>query len=116
KDVFVPKAHRFNLRRFVTENSQIYKLAMYLGQLGRFKSVTMGDTVKAVSDPQDKFLYESWVSADALEAKDYERLEAKVRVPPAEYERNIREMVRLVREHGAIPILLHNELRPGSPY
>ncbi|MDX6614450.1 MAG: hypothetical protein QOD75_3636 [Blastocatellia bacterium] len=116
RDVFVPKAHRFNLRRFVTENSQIYKLAMYLGQLSKFKSVTMGETVKAVSDPQDKFLYESWVSADALEAKDYERLEARVRVPPAEYERNIREMIRLVREHGAVPILLHNELRPGSPY
>jgi lysophospholipase L1-like esterase len=116
KDVFVPKPKRFNLRRFITENSQLYKLAMYLGQLGKFKSVTMGDTVKAVSDPRDNFLYESWVSADALEAKDYERLEAKVRVPPADYERNIREMIRFVRDRGAVPILLHNELRPGSPY
>jgi hypothetical protein len=25
-------------------------------------------------------------------------------------------MIRLVREYGALPILLHNELRPGSPY
>lgn len=116
KDVFVQKPKRFSLRRFVTENSELYKLAVYLGQLNKFKSVTMGDTIKAVSDPNDNFLFESWVSADALEAKDYERLEAKVRVPPADYDRNIREMVRLVREHGAIPILLHNELRPGSPY
>jgi len=116
KDVFVPKPKRFSLRRFITENSEIYKLAVYLGQLNKFKSVTMGDTVKAVSNPQDNFLYESWVSAEALEAKDYERLEAKVRVPPADYERNIREMIRLVREHGATPVLLHNELRPGSPY
>lgn len=116
KDVFVPKSKRFTLRRFVTENSEIYKLAAYLNQLGKFQSVTMGDTIKAVSDPNDNFLYESWVSADALEAKDYERLESKVRVPPADYEQNIREMIRLVREKGAVPILLHNELRPGSPY
>lgn len=116
KDVFVPKPWRFSLRRFITENSEIYKLAAYLNQLGKFQSVTMGDTIKSVSDPNDNFLVESWVSADALEAKDYERLESKVRVPPAEYERNIREMIRLVREHNAVPILLHNELRPGSPY
>jgi hypothetical protein len=25
-------------------------------------------------------------------------------------------MIRLAREHGAVPIVLHNELRPGSPY
>jgi len=76
----------------------------------------MGDTIKAVSNPSDNFLYESWVSADALEAGDYERLEAKVRVTPADYDQNIREMIRLVRERGAVPILLHNELRAGSPY
>lgn len=116
KDVFVPKSRRFNLRRFITENSEIYKLAAYLNQLGKFEAITMGDTIKAVSNPNDNFLYESWVSADALEAKDYERLEAKVRVPPADYEQNIREMIRLVKEHNAVPILLHNELRPGSPY
>lgn len=116
KDVFVPKPKRFSLRRFITENSELYKLAAYLSQLNKFKSVTMGDTIKAVSDPNDNFLFESWVSADALEAKDYERLESKVRVPPADYDRNIREMIRLVREHGAVPLLLHNELRPGSPY
>jgi lysophospholipase L1-like esterase len=116
KDVFVPKPRRFSLRRLITENSEIYKLAAYLNQLGKFEAVTMGDTIKAVSDPNDNFLVESWVSADALEAKDYERLESKVRVPPAEFDQNIREMIRLVREHGALPILLHNDLRPGSPY
>ena len=116
KDVFVPKRKRFSLKHFITENSELYKLAMYLGQLKKFESVKMGETIRAVSDPNDKFLYESWVSADALEAKDYERLAEKVRVPPAAYDQNIREMIRLVREHGAFPILLHNELRPGSPY
>jgi lysophospholipase L1-like esterase len=116
KDVFVPKSRRFSLRRFITENSEIYRLAAYLNRLGKFDAVTMGDTMKDASDPNADFLFESWVSADALEAKDYERLESKVRVPPAEYEQNIREMIQLVREHGAVPILLHNDLRPGSPY
>lgn len=116
KDVLVPKPKRFSLKHFIAENSELYKLAVYLGQLKKFESVTMGETMKAVSDPNDKFLYESWVSADALEAKDYERFESRVRVPPADYDRNIREMIRLVREYGAVPILLHNELRPGSPY
>ena len=116
KDIFVPKQKRFNLRRFITENSELCKLAMYLGQLKKFESVTMGETIKAVSDPNDKFVYESWVSAEALEAADYQKLEARIRVPPADYEQNLREMIRLIKEHGAVPILLHNELRPGSPY
>jgi len=116
RDVFVPKSGRFSLRRFITQNSEIYRLAAYLNQLGKFDAVTMGDTMKAASDPNADFLFESWVSADALEAKDYERLESKVRVPPPEYEQNIREMIRLVRDHNAVPILLHNDLRPGSPY
>jgi len=116
KDVFVPKPKRFILRRFITEHSELYKLAAYLSQLSKFQSITMGDTIKAVSDPNDNFLFESWVSADALEANDYERLESKVRVPPVDYDQNIREMIRLVREHNAVPVLLHNELRPGSPY
>ena len=116
KDVFVPKQKRFSLRRFIVENSELYRLATYLGQLRKFQSTTMGDTLKAVSDPNDKFIYESWVSAEALEAANYEKLEARIRVPPADYEQNIREMIRVVREYGATPVLLHNELRPGSPY
>lgn len=116
KDVFVSKPKRFSLRRLIIENSELYKLAAYLGQLKKFESVTMGETIRAVSDPKDNFLYESWVSADALEANDYDRLKSRVRVPPTDYGQNIREMIRLVREQGAVPILLHNELRPGSPY
>lgn len=116
KDVFVPRQKRFSLKNLIRDRSEIYKLAVYLAQVNRFESITLGETIKAVSDPKAEFLYESWVSAEALEPKDYDRLEARVRVPPAEYEKNIREMIRLVREKGALPILLHNDLRPGSPY
>jgi lysophospholipase L1-like esterase len=116
KDIFVPKQKRFGLKQLIRDHSEIYKLAVYLAQVSKFDSITLGETIKAVSDPKAEFLYESWVSAEALEPADYDRLEARVRVPPAEYESNIREMVRLVRERGGLPILLHNDLRPGSPY
>jgi lysophospholipase L1-like esterase len=116
KDVFVSRPKRFKLKRFIFENCEIYKLAAYLAQVRKFESIAMSETLRAVADPNEKFLYESWVSAEALEAKDYDRLEPRVRVPPADYERNVREMIKLAREHGAIPILLHNDLRPGSPY
>jgi lysophospholipase L1-like esterase len=88
----------------------------YLGQAWKFERITMTDHLKDISDPNGQFLYESWVSAPALEVKDYARLESRLRVTPADYETNIKQMIRLVREHGAVPILLHNELRTGSPY
>ena len=116
KDVLVPKTHHFSLRKFITENSELYKLLTYLGSARKFETITMADNLKAISDPNEQFVYESWVSAPALEVKDYERLESRLRVTPADYEKNIKEMIRLIRERGAVPILLHNELRPGSPY
>lgn len=116
KDVLVPKTHRFGLREFITENSELYKLLTYLGQARKFEEVTMTDNLRVSSDPNEQFAYESWVSAEALEVKDYERFESRLRVTPVDYEKNINEMIRLIRDHGATPILLHNELRPGSPY
>ncbi len=116
RDILVARPKYFKLKRFVLENSELYRLLAYLGQLKKFESVSMRDQLKAIADPNEAFLYESWVSVEALEAKDYERLESRVRVSPSDYEKNIREMIKLVRAQGAAPILLHNELRPGSPY
>jgi hypothetical protein len=47
---------------------------------------------------------------------DYDSIEPWTRVSPQDYERNIREMIRLARERGAGVILLDNELWAGSPY
>jgi lysophospholipase L1-like esterase len=116
KDVFVEKPKRFSFKQFVLGHFELYKLLTYLAQVGKFESVSMSDDLKAAADPNAAFVYEAWVSAEALEAKDYERLESRVRVSPADYEKNIREMIRLVKARGSIPILLHNDLRPGSPY
>ena len=116
QDVLVARARHFQLKSFVVEHSELYRLLTYLGQIRQFESVSMGDQLKAIADPNAGFLYESWVSAEALEASAYERLESRVRVSPPDYEKNIREMIKLVRAQGAAPVLLHNELRPGSPY
>jgi len=117
KDVVVPRqTKRFKLKGFIMENSELYKLITYFGQLKRFESTTMGDQLKAIADPNAGFFYEAWVSAEALEAADYEHLESRLRVSPADFDQNIRGMIRLVRERGAFPLLLNNELRPGSPY
>ena len=47
---------------------------------------------------------------------DYESLEPWTRVSPHDYETNVREMIRLARDHGARAVLLDNELWDDSPY
>jgi lysophospholipase L1-like esterase len=49
-------------------------------------------------------------------AIDYDEIEPWTRVSPRDYERNVREMVRLAAAAGARPILLDNELWGDSPY
>src|SRR5262249_38317169 len=39
-----------------------------------------------------------------------------MRVSPADYERNIRSMIRLARDNRAGAILLYNEIWSGNPY
>ncbi|MDH3283883.1 MAG: GDSL-type esterase/lipase family protein [Acidobacteriota bacterium] len=49
--------------------------------------------------------------AERTHTVDIDRLlQRSVRVPPDEYETNIREMIRLTREHGAEPVLLFTDL------
>jgi hypothetical protein len=43
-------------------------------------------------------------------------MEPWTRVSPRDYDRNLREMVKLGRDHGARAVLLDNELWPESPY
>lgn len=49
-------------------------------------------------------------------AVDYDSIEPWTRVSPHDYERNVREMIRLARERGASVVLVDNELWEGSPY
>src|SRR5262249_26619682 len=47
---------------------------------------------------------------------DYNTIEPWTRVGLHDYEANLREMIRLAREHGAGVVLLDNELWAESPY
>jgi lysophospholipase L1-like esterase len=112
-----PRLKGFGLRRFLSGNLETVKLLFYLSRGARAGSQTVGEHLKALVNPPEKSsTYEGWASSDALDAGDYDRLEARTRVSPTDYERNIREMIALVRARGATPVLLHNELRAGSPY
>jgi lysophospholipase L1-like esterase len=112
-----PQHKGWGIKSFLVDDLESYKLLWYLGRVAKFKARTMGYYLKATVDPQRKVeTYEGWTSTESLEAEDYDRLEPQTRVSPQDYESNLREMLRLIRERGATPILVHNELRPGSPY
>jgi lysophospholipase L1-like esterase len=111
-----PRPARFHLKAFLANHMESLKLSRYLAELSKFKRVSLTEHLKAIASPDDKFIYETWASAESLEPSDYERFESKTRVSPKDYETNMRQLVALVRSAGATPILLHNELRPGSPY
>lgn len=112
-----PRLKGFGLRRFLSSNLETVKLLFYLTRGARRESPTVGEHLKALVNPPEKSsTYEGWASTEALAADDYDKLEARTRVAPEDYERNIREIIALVRASGATPVLLHNELRAGSPY
>ena len=117
KDRAAPAHKGWGVKSFLADHLESYKLLRYLGRLRKFETRTMSDYLKAIIDPSKKIeTYEGWATTESLEAQDYDKLEARTRVSPQDYESNMREMIRLIREHGAKPIMVHNELRPGSPY
>jgi hypothetical protein len=75
----------------------------------RFDSQLRGITEASVNGD------EIWWQRRAKETADYGKFEKYTRVPPAEYEKNINEMIMLARSQGAEPILLYNELW-NTPY
>ncbi len=83
---------------------EFYKLLKYV-------SLTLKFHPKPVSD----YLKEE-VATKGSGRVDYEAIEPWTRVSPSDFERNIREMIRLARDRGAAVILLDNELWPDSPY
>jgi lysophospholipase L1-like esterase len=111
-----PRPARFQLKAFLANHMESLKLLRYFAELSKFKQVSLTAHLKAIASPNDKFIYETWASAESLEASDYERFEPQTRVSPKDYETNMRRIIAVVQSAGATPILLHNELRPGSPY
>jgi hypothetical protein len=83
---------------------ELYKLLNYLAQLLKFRPKSIGD-----------FLREH-ASDRGSGTVDYDAIEPWTRVSPHDFEANVREMIRLSREHGAGVVLLDNELWDQSPY
>jgi lysophospholipase L1-like esterase len=108
KDVVKPGEVRWRDRvKAVTGHSESLALLKYFALLLRFHPRPIGDFLKADA------------KADAGRNNDtvnYDDMEPWTRVSPRDYDRNLREMVRLGREQGSRTVLLDNELWPESPY
>lgn len=93
------------------QKSEIYKLLSYLTRSLMEKPKSIGEQLKASVD--------AGRGGDILDMpgdQNYEQFEAWTRVPLNDYEKNIVEMIKLAREHGAGVILLFNELWRNNPY
>jgi hypothetical protein len=81
-----------------------FKLLKYEALLLTFRPKPVGDYLKEQAD------------AKGGDPVDYDSIEAWTRVSPHDYDANLREMIRLVREKGGKVVLADNELWAGSPY
>jgi lysophospholipase L1-like esterase len=108
KDVVKPGgAHWRDRVKAITSHSESLALMKYLALLLRFHPKPIEDFLKADA------------KADAgrnNETVNYDEMEPWTRVSPGDYDRNLREMVKLGRDHSARAVLLDNELWPESPY
>src|SRR5215475_1228460 len=108
KDVVGPaEVHWRDRVKVIPGRSESLALMKYFAVLMRFHPHPIGDFLKADA------------KADAGKNNDtvnYDEMEPWTRVSPRDYDRNLREMVRLGREQGARTVLLDNELWSESPY
>ncbi len=107
------------------KRSETFNLLAYLAQLATYEQKTLDIYLKDEAD-EGEVDDEPVPPPSATPAKGEERKEEQLadpydwlkyaRVPPADYEQNIRAMVRLARGHGARVVLLYNELWLDGPY
>jgi lysophospholipase L1-like esterase len=83
---------------------ETYKLLRYAALTASFRQRPIGEYLTAQADRH------------AQGNADYDALGEWTRVPPPDYESNVREMVRLIRAQGGEVVLLDNELWEDSPY
>jgi lysophospholipase L1-like esterase len=85
-------------------NAESFKLFRYFLSLAIYRPVSLADKLKkaAESEPSD-------------ESTDYQKYKQWTRVPLADYETNMREMIALARDRGASVILLYNAIL-RAPY
>src|SRR5256885_7718259 len=91
----------------VTSRSEAIALLKYVALMVRFRPQDMGHflNVEAKTD-----------QGKSNATVNYDEMEAWTRVSPRDYDRNLREMIRLARGRGARVVLLDNEFWAESPY
>jgi lysophospholipase L1-like esterase len=82
---------------------EFYKLLNYVALAARFHPKPLSDYLRAEAESKS-------------DAVDYDAIEPWTRVSPRDYDRNIREMVRLQTDRGGRVVLVDNELWDQSPY
>lgn len=99
----------------IPELSEFFKLLLYLAKtINSEPPRGIGEylhKLASVHGTTDK----AWTGKWASETADYEALEPYTRVPPRDYEKNVREMIELLRSRGADAVLLYNQLW-STPY
>jgi lysophospholipase L1-like esterase len=108
KDRAVYKAQA-SVRKSVDDlvaRSAALRLLRYLAMIVRDRPQTIGYYLQ----------HEAEVAAVASGGRRFDELEPWTRVSLTDYERNMREMVRLVRIRDAEVVLLYNELWENGPY
>jgi lysophospholipase L1-like esterase len=90
--------------RDAAKDLESYKLLNYLALTLRFRPKSIGDFLREQANDRGSGTV------------DYDAIEPWTRVSPRDYESNLREMIRLSREHGAAVVLVDNELWEESPY
>jgi lysophospholipase L1-like esterase len=98
----------------VLDSVELLKLLRYVAGIIQYEPWSIGDYMKKVAASAGT-PDEAWIGRAASEFADYEELEPYTRVSPPDYETNIRDMVKLARQHNVRPILLFNELW-DTPY
>jgi lysophospholipase L1-like esterase len=105
KDMVATSPPRLGTRmKEAARDLESYKLLDYIALRVKFHPRAMGEYL--IEDSNDK----------GSGAVDYTTIEPWTRVAPADYERNMREMIEMSRSHGARVVLLDNELWDESPY
>jgi len=108
KDVMAPGGVSWRDRlKAVTSHIESLALLNYLARAVTFRPKNLGEFLKADAKA-DQGKSNATVS--------YDEMEPWTRVSPRDYQANLREMIRLSREHNARVVLLDNELWEGSPY
>jgi len=108
KDMAAYERHpdlRDRVRR-VFEKSEGFRLAEYGFLVWQHKPSSIGHHLREEAESP----------AQGSEAAEFDKLEPWTRVSPQDYEKNIRDMVRLAKDRKAGVVLLYNELREDGPY